>query len=445
MERCRFSLLCIIFSLFAVTVHVPPVLSQEKVYGNLNGAIQDFSKKVAGTIDKKSQERVDLVIYGSYHRDSNVRWIINSDLEDLLYTDIAAEDKKGKVILLDRRFVSPIEKTLGKQQDPHYDQTRAVEIGRALQARYLVTGYLHREVLAGLIILNLALIELKTRITLMNQTYKISDEQYYDRLRVPGEKPLCRLYMTTDPHDAEIRIENIGRAYNYGMELPCGRYLVRISRPNYETKMSEIELTSQNNSFKLALTRICKKDVKRGCEGGNVYSYDSCGNKTLIQECDSGSYCKNGRCCKKHDHKICYDDDVWWESDCDDRMDLDEACGSGQECKGGRCVPCKPKASFQCNEDGITAHWVDSCGNVDRSEQAQCPNGYRCKDGKCMWNRQLATCTCRSPQGLTAQYRHEGAPILRIGDPCTVTNVNLFLGQMVTFPGIVVDLVDESY
>jgi TolB-like protein len=65
-----------------------------------------------------------------------------------------------------------------------------------------------------------------------------------------------RLYVSTDPEGARVRIINIGPAYRQGMELEPGRYHVEVSAVGYEKKRQWVDLhAGEDKSLTIRLGR----------------------------------------------------------------------------------------------------------------------------------------------------------------------------------------------
>jgi len=65
-----------------------------------------------------------------------------------------------------------------------------------------------------------------------------------------------RLYVHTIPSDARIRILNIPDRYQAGIALPVGRYNIEVSKPDYDTFRAWIEISTQDISMDISLTKI---------------------------------------------------------------------------------------------------------------------------------------------------------------------------------------------
>jgi len=66
---------------------------------------------------------------------------------------------------------------------------------------------------------------------------------------------LVSFTVKTMPSNASIKIMNIGPKYTRGMKLPPGRYDIKVSSPNYNTKRFWINVDDKNNIIQTALLR----------------------------------------------------------------------------------------------------------------------------------------------------------------------------------------------
>jgi hypothetical protein len=100
-----------------------------------------------------------------------------------------------------------------------------------------------------------------------------------------------------------------------------------------------------------------------GCCSGNVCqsgtSTSACGTGgETCQTCGGGQSCSGGDCvCDSHDHKECYDNDVYWYDACGNREDKYQDCGAAG-CSGAVCQflpgPCSIAINVQC---GVNPGW----------------------------------------------------------------------------------------
>jgi eight-cysteine-cluster-containing protein len=99
----------------------------------------------------------------------------------------------------------------------------------------------------------------------------------------------------------------------------------------------------------------CKSHASYKCDSGNLYWFDSCGNKQDKKEyCQYG--CSEKAClgeCKSNAEYRCYGDHVFWFDSCGNKQDKKEYCNYG--CENGFCRT-KP-AEKTCEEAGGYCIW----------------------------------------------------------------------------------------
>lgn len=91
------------------------------------------------------------------------------------------------------------------------------------------------------------------------------------------------------------------------------------------------------------IINVCRTDSDKKCYNGDVYYYDSCGNRgNLYQNCTSSQTCSGGQCisCTPEYEKKCapYSNDVYWYDSCGNKGSVAEYCGSNKTCAYGYCV-----------------------------------------------------------------------------------------------------------
>ncbi len=85
----------------------------------------------------------------------------------------------------------------------------------------------------------------------------------------------------------------------------------------------------------------CEHHAEYMCKAGNIYWFDSCGNKQDKKElcssgCQEGSRsCSGGDGCKSHAEYKCYGDHVYWFDSCGNKQEKKEYCNEG--CDNGFC------------------------------------------------------------------------------------------------------------
>ena len=142
--------------------------------------------------------------------------------------------------------------------------------------------------------------------------------------------------------------------------------------------------------------------IERGCSDGECYERTA-KDYMLVEKCEEGYSCVDGECveeCESHYEKRCYEGDVWWYDSCGNREEKYEECGE-KECVNGECVlGCEDECSrgeAKCEEDHT--YWVcekngcwtwknkgivkGKCG-VECMSNEDCPEGEVCKEYKCV-------------------------------------------------------------
>ena len=84
------------------------------------------------------------------------------------------------------------------------------------------------------------------------------------------------------------------------------------------------------------------------CFNGDVYSYDSCGNRgDRLAQCNGGQVCvegnganqENASCqCQSQVTSACFDQDVYWFNSCGLRENIKTDCALNERCEGGACI-----------------------------------------------------------------------------------------------------------
>jgi hypothetical protein len=163
----------------------------------------------------------------------------------------------------------------------------------------------------------------------------------------------------------------------------------------------------------------------RGCSGGSCdadWDYNSCGYEEL-ENCGSDEICSGGQCvsdCTSHDYQSCYGGDVYWYDSCGNREDRADYCGysycdtggdvhrycSGDEvwgvydyrdrgCSGGSCDAdwdynsCDATELKDCTRNSTDCGYL-SCGEGER------PSWY-CSNGDCEYTCNTSS-TCCAPE-----------------------------------------------
>jgi eight-cysteine-cluster-containing protein len=128
----------------------------------------------------------------------------------------------------------------------------------------------------------------------------------------------------------------------------------------------------------------CESHASYKCDSGNLYWFDSCGNKQeKKQYCQYG--CSENKClgeCKSHAEYRCYGDNVYWFDSCGNKQDKKEYCDYG--CENGFCKPSKGKTCEQAGGYCIYPGSKPVCGNgICESGEADiinvCPVDTQCQ------------------------------------------------------------------
>ena len=117
----------------------------------------------------------------------------------------------------------------------------------------------------------------------------------------------------------------------------------------------------------------------------------TCGNQTICNKsincgtCDSGYYCNSGNCieCTPHATFNCSGGDVYWWNSCGQREGIKQDCLANQICSGGACVDCTPHATSNCSEGDV--YWWNSCGQRE-GIRYDCNETQTCISGACVNN-----------------------------------------------------------
>jgi formylglycine-generating enzyme required for sulfatase activity len=101
-----------------------------------------------------------------------------------------------------------------------------------------------------------------------------SMSMYVDLSKTVPKK--ARIFVDTEPHDAEVRITNIDQNFYQGIELEPGRYQVEVAADNYEKKSLWVSLDAgEDKSLTIVLKRLA------AAEGGKTFT-NSIGMKFVL-------------------------------------------------------------------------------------------------------------------------------------------------------------------
>jgi len=160
-------------------------------------------------------------------------------------------------------------------------------------------------------------------------------------------------------------------------------------------------------AIKMVQADDCVSHSWRRCWSGNVYWYDSCGNREDVADyCAITEKCNNDACvvqsteenCQSRSYLKCWSGNVYWYDSCGRREKIYQQCPWGQDCHNGECVKATtvntntnsivfqillqillikiiPKIFYRMlrkiialliiikNAKGNDVYWYDSCGN----------------------------------------------------------------------------------
>jgi len=129
------------------------------------------------------------------------------------------------------------------------------------------------------------------------------------------------------------------------------------------------------------------------CIDGAVFSCESDGlTMTEIETCGDGQKCMEGECkdCVEEDHKGCSWGDVYWYDSCGNKGEVYDECSSSQNCSSGKCVTpgcnCWCQCSgcsidLDCDGSGCGPTCYDECWDSCTSDP-YC-GGYISSSGSC--------------------------------------------------------------
>jgi hypothetical protein len=126
----------------------------------------------------------------------------------------------------------------------------------------------------------------------------------------------------------------------------------------------------------------CDSHQSSACYQGDVYWYDSCGEREDVKENCQDAGCNDGKCgggCISRASSECYDGDVYWYDSCGERGEEKEDCQDAG-CNDGKCGGgCISRASSDCDDGDV--YWYDSCG--ERGEKKEDCQDAGCSNGQC--------------------------------------------------------------
>lgn len=177
--------------------------------------------------------------------------------------------------------------------------------------------------------------------------------------------------------------------------------------------------------FSVVWADTCTPNAWVRCWSGNVWWYDSCGNReTVYDNCLSTETCKVDECvpetsnenCDSNTYLRCWSGNVWWYDSCGRREKLYKQCAWGEDCSDGQCVKadvsndsCIGNTYKKCYDGNV--YWYDSCGRRGELYE-QCGsdnelNKYRCDGDWVQYESNTQRCSNGACSGSTAWGRVE--------------------------------------
>ncbi len=156
----------------------------------------------------------------------------------------------------------------------------------------------------------------------------------------------------------------------------------------------------------LCTPRSC---VSTGCYGGDVWCYDSCGDREYEYDscasCETCSASSSSASCEasSHDSYACSSGDIYWYDSCGDREGRRESCPEG--CSGSTCLDyAEDVTSFplECETDG-TYHNILTATDVTVTDPTGSPK-VEVRWEKCDGTRFSSTKTCYVHVGTYMPY-----------------------------------------
>jgi len=193
---------------------------------------------------------------------------------------------------------------------------------------------------------------------------------------------------------------------------------------------------------------ICTPHDNVACYAGDVYWYDSCGNREDMQtECDN-CLCDNNACLPDDEYVIdCYENDLYWYDCHGERKAVKQHCDDGTTCDALQnfCVPdatCyndEDCGEDQCDEDfGPCVNTGDICAKTNQEECRTCID-IVCTDGSCVPDAQYESC---QPCARDTDYDPCGDDYCHNWRPCEYDDACDSTGDQ--FRGCYHDICDEG-
>jgi len=135
-----------------------------------------------------------------------------------------------------------------------------------------------------------------------------------------------------------------------------------------------------------AITQPIINHDHRACYNDDVYWFSSTNTRNdLYQDCTANQTCVNGECVTNvinHDHRACYNNDVYWFSSSNTRNDLYQDCTVNQNCVNGECIDITINHDHRaCYNNDV--YWFSS-SNTRNDLYQDCTVNQNCENGVCV-------------------------------------------------------------
>ncbi len=171
----------------------------------------------------------------------------------------------------------------------------------------------------------------------------------------------------------------------------------------------------------------CIKDYKVNCYDDNRYYFDGCGIVgSLFEDCkgEGNTVCRNtsykgydggdeSECCKLNYKKKCYDNDVYWYSDCETREGKFKEC-EDKGCEAGQCKTVYKQ--FKCQKSYVIYKRVS--GEYECNDQEEwnryCRDVYGQEATGTLYDRDDKKCwvTCYYPEWTTECFESSPCDVM---------------------------------
>jgi hypothetical protein len=157
------------------------------------------------------------------------------------------------------------------------------------------------------------------------------------------------------------------------------------------------------------------------------YDSDACLEWASSSYCGSGKVCSNGNCinqCISHDHKACYNNDVYWYNSCNQREGKFKECGSTSSwstwtytCSGNKVYKTRSRTVRGCSNASCYSRQETDSQFVENCSQRSNACGYgscsdtqrpvwSCSDGECVYTC-VESSNCCAPHAYKQCYNND--------------------------------------